>query len=94
MDGVLRCTYGTFGCSGEQGQFCHPTAVVCGRYTPGSYDPLANNNYIYVADAGNHRIVGLEKVWGEVIAWWGEVSASPFIADLEVDNFGQVWAVD
>jgi hypothetical protein len=95
----LRISYGTYGCSGYAGQFCSPTAVVCGRsYIPESpeVDPNADNRYIYVADPGNDRIVWLEKEPQSYnINWMGTVStAGSHIVDLEVDNFGQVWAVD
>lgn len=96
-DGVLHNTYGTFGCWPIEGCFCHPRAVVCGRspWLQDPYDPFANNDHIYVADAGNGRIVWLIKWHGaEQIEWWGEIPASSSIVDLEVDNFGQLWAVD
>lgn len=97
MDGVLHNTYGTYGCFSNEGCFCHPTAVVCGRspWLQDPYDFFANNDHIYVADAGNHRIVWLIKWHGaEPIVWYGEIFASSTIADLEVDNFGQLWAID
>lgn len=95
FDGVLQNSYGANG-TGE-GKFSRPSAVACGRsYLPnGSSEAFANNNYIYVADKGNNRIVWLEKdPYSEAIIWKGEVAASNRIYDLEVDNFGQVWAID
>ena len=96
LDGVLRKTYGSYGCDGAVGHFCRPTAVVCGR-SLWAYDPGANVNWFYVADVGNHRIVWLNKdPDSETITWIKSLSLpSDFrIVDLEVDNFGQVWAVD
>jgi hypothetical protein len=95
----LRSSYGTCGCTGEVGQFCNPTAVVCGRtYMPEdqNLDPNSDNRYFYVADPGNNRIVWLEKdSVSENISWLGSVSTEgSFIVDLEVDNFGQLWALD
>jgi hypothetical protein len=97
MDGVLRNTYGTYGCDGAVGHFCRPTAVVCGRspFLSAPYDPYANTDRIFVADAGNDRIVCLQKLHGgETIYWISEIVANSSIVDLEVDNFGHVWAVD
>jgi len=97
MDGILHNTYGTFGCDYLEGHFCHPTAVVSGRspWLSDPHDPFANTDHIYVADAGNHRIVWLIKWHGaEQIEWWDKIPASSSIVDLEVDNFGQLWAVD
>ncbi len=95
-------TYGTFGCEGNIGEFCHPRAIVCGRsFLPSEpyMDPNADNNYAYVADAGNQRIVWLDinyvpgmNPW---CTWLGEISTAGYdIVDLEVDSYGHVWAVD
>ena len=91
--------YGTYGCSGGIGEICYPSAVVCGRsYIPEEswMDPNSDNRYIYVADPGNNRIVWLEQQPGSVyVEWRGAVSTTGgYIIDLEVDNFGQVWAAD
>jgi hypothetical protein len=99
MDGVLRKTYGSYGCNGGIGQFCRPTAVVCGRslWLPPPYDEFANVSWFYVADDGNHRIVMLNKVEdSEDITWIKSVSLplNARISDLETDNIGHVWAVD
>jgi hypothetical protein len=95
-DGVLRNTYGTYGCDQAEGHFCRPTAVACGR------DPFApqagsNNNDIFVADEGNYRIVCLRKSSsGESVTWLKEFKdlSCHGIVDLEVDNSGQVWAIN
>ncbi len=97
VDGALLSTFGNFGCDGEVGDFCHLTAIVSGRsaFLSPPYDPYANTNDFYVADAGNNRIVWLAKdSEGETISWYKEVPTSSSIVDLEVDNFGQLWAVD
>ncbi|MCJ7577625.1 MAG: hypothetical protein MUO91_04160, partial [candidate division Zixibacteria bacterium] len=100
MDGVPRKTYGTYGCNPNGvGNFCRPTAVVCGRspWLEPPYDQFANDTWIYVADAGNSRLVNLIKWTGsEDIYWYKTLQSAEcqFFADLEVDNFGQVWAVD
>jgi len=91
--GTLMKTYGTYG--NGQGQFCRPTAVACGRnaFIPGA--PFANNTHIYVADRGNNRLVWLIKwIGSEEIVWQKEIYLDRDIVDLEVDNWGQVWAVD
>ena len=99
MDGVLKNTYGEYGCYPGEGHFCRPAAVVCGRspWLEPPYDPFANDDWIYVADAGNERLVALIKWHGiEDIYWYKTLKSSEckFFVDLEVDNFGQVWAVD
>lgn len=99
LDGVLRKTYGSYGCDGAVGHFCRPTAIVCGRsawLTP-PYDKYANVDWLYVADDGNHRIALLDKdQYSETITWVKSlpIPSSARISDLEVDNMGQVWAVD
>ncbi len=96
LDGVLRKTYGSYGCDGADGHFCRPTAVVCGRHLF-AFEPHSNNNCIYVANDGNKCIVLLWKSeTGEDITWIKEVpyNEETYIVDLEADNFGQVWAVD
>lgn len=96
-DGVLHNTYGDTGCTSQAGQFCNPTAVACGRnpFLAPPYDQAANDNDIYVADNGNHRIVRLQKAsGGEEISWTWATPVDMDISDLEVDNWGQVWASD
>lgn len=91
--GTLMKTYGSYG--NGQGQFCRPTAVACGRnaFIPGA--PGANNTHIYVADRGNNRLVWLIKWTGsEDIVWQKEIFLDKDIVDLDVDNWGQIWAVD
>jgi hypothetical protein len=96
LDGVLRKTYGSFGCDGAVGHFCRPTAVACGR-DPFATEVGSNDNDIYVADDGNHRIVWLRKSSGsETISWIGALNydEEARIVDLEVDNSGHIWAID
>jgi hypothetical protein len=97
IDGVLRSTFGNYGCEGQVGYFCQLTAIVSGRsaFLAEPYDLYANTDHFFVADAGNNRIVWLIKCHGaENVAWMGQVSTSSSIVDLEVDNFGQLWALD
>jgi len=94
--GVLKNTYGSYGCDQAVGHFCRPTAVVCGRERF-AVQPYSNNNYIYVSDDGNHRIVWLSKhPYFENITWHKSLSlpSDVRIVDLESDIFGQIWAVD
>jgi hypothetical protein len=95
MDGVLRNTCGGYGCSGEEAQFCRPSAVVCGRsgFSTEVYDRYANTRDIYVADPGNQKIVRLTRP-DETMVWLKDIAAGPSIVDLEADNFGHIWAVD
>jgi hypothetical protein len=96
LDGVLRKTYGSYGCDGAVEHFCRPTAVACGR-SPWADEPGANVDWLYVADDGNHRIVWLNKDPDlETITWIKSLPlpSNARISDLEVDNSGQVWAVD
>lgn len=100
IDGILRNTYGYYDCDPNGvGNFCRPTAVACGRTLwPQVPDQVyANDNRIYVADNGNHRIVLMEKDSVSEDISWLKTLLLPYesnVADLEVDNFGQVWAVD
>ncbi len=92
--GVLKNTFGTYGCDGVSNTFCKITAVASGRSTA-SAAPYSNNDYLYVADVGNNRIVWLYKETnGERIFWYGEVPCGSGFIDLEVDHFGHVWALD
>ncbi len=96
-DGVCRATYSIVGCNGQPGELCGATAIVSGRsfFLSPPYDRYANNDDIYVADTGNHRIVRLRKSPNsEVLSWLGVVPTTAGVTDLEVDNMGQVWAVD
>jgi len=97
LDGNLFSTYGTMGCTGAVGEFCNPTAIVSGRSSQlvAPYDRYANNDHFYIADKGNQRIVWLIKNHVlEDILWYREVQSSRSIIDLEIDAFGQLWAVD
>ena len=85
--GAIAATYGSTG-SGT-GQFSGISAIACGR----SFDlDFANNNTFYVADRGNGRIVLL--AWSGGAVSWGKTWYCPVgaVTDLDVDNFGQVWA--
>ncbi len=96
-DGVLHNTVAQAGCDSAVGSFCRPTAVVCGRnaFLVDPDDRYANDNNIYVADASNNRIAWLVKQpGGETVSWQKSVNSTSSIVDLEVDGFGQVWAVD
>lgn len=93
-DGTYKATHDNPGCDGVPGTWCRLTAVASGRSinTP---EPFANTSHFYVADAGNKRIDWLIKVTGtEMLYLFDEVSTSSSIVDLEVDNFGQLWALD
>jgi len=97
VGGTLMHTYGSYECDPEGvGNFCRPTAVVCGR-SPSGDELYSNNNYIYVADDGNQRLVWLSKhPYFEFITWQKSLSLplDARIVDLEADIFGQIWAVD
>ena len=97
VDGVLRNTFGNYGCEGQVGDFCRLTAIVSGRsyFLSEPYDMYANTDHFFVADAGNNRIVLLYKEPGtETVYWISEISTSSSIVDLETDIFGHLWAVD
>jgi len=97
VDGVLRNTFGNYGCEGQVGDFCRLTAIVSARssFLTEPYDMYANTGHFYVADAGNNRIVLLYKEPGaESVYWVSEISTSSSIVDLETDIFGHLWAVD
>lgn len=97
VDGVLRSTFGNYGCEGQVGDFCRLTAIVSARsyFLSEPYDMYANTDHFYVADAGNNRIVLLYKEPGtETVYWISEISTSSSIVDLETDIFGHLWAVD
>ncbi len=96
-DGVLRSTFGNYGCDGQVGDFCRLTAIVSARsyFLSEPYDMYANTDHFYVADAGNNRIVMLYKEpSSETVYWVAETSTSSSIVDLETDVFGHLWAVD
>jgi len=97
VDGVLRSTFGNYGCEGQVGDFCRLSAIVSARsyFLSEPYDMYANTDHFYVADAGNNRIVLLYKEPGaETVYWISEISTSSSIVDLETDIFGHLWAVD
>ena len=97
-EGVLYSTFSSYyGCDGLPGQFCRLTAIASGRspFLTEPYDQYANNDHLYVADPGNNRIVWLIKMTGgEMIQWIAETPATSSVVDLEVDSFGQLWALD
>jgi hypothetical protein len=82
-DGTLLGQYGGQG-SGT-GEFSSPQGITRGK-TSG-----ANNDYLYVADSGNNRIVLLE---GDInsLSWIRSYSV-PGIKSIDVDYYGTVWAV-
>jgi len=87
-------TYGSTG-SGS-GQFDDIRAVVCGktRFNQSTGVWFANNDYVYVLDAGNNRIVRLSRPTYNTIQWdktFDCPSCYPF-TDLEVDVCGHIWA--
>jgi len=95
--GWLMQTYGTYGCSGNPGEFCRPVAVVSGRdaFLSEPNDRFADNDEIYIADADMQKIIWLHFNYAsESIDWIKSVATSPTIVDMEVDNFGHVWAID
>jgi hypothetical protein len=80
-------------------EFQDPTAIACGRwpFQEDPFDPYASTRSIFVADAGNDRLVKMHLtpdlqgvVWDT--AWYGSMLARD-IVDLDVDNNGHVWAV-
>lgn len=93
LAGELFLSYGATG-SGT-GQFDTPLAVACGR-SVGATDPYANNEYIYVCDTYNSRVVRLREDPENCLAWMETWDAPPmaFLSSIEVDNFGQVWLTD
>ncbi|MDD3731050.1 MAG: FlgD immunoglobulin-like domain containing protein [candidate division Zixibacteria bacterium] len=99
LEGTLYGTYGDYGCSGGQWEFCNPTAIISGRNwdIPEPNDQYANTTHLYIADPGNNRIAWIIKTTGlETALWYSELQTDPgmHIVDLETDNFGQLWAVD
>ncbi|MEK7775477.1 MAG: hypothetical protein AAB305_06295 [Candidatus Zixiibacteriota bacterium] len=94
-NGQLKSTFGAYGCTGIPGQFCRITAIASGRSPYIVSAPYANNDHFYIADPGNNRIIWLIKTTnGETISWMREVPCGSGPIDLEVDAFGQVWALD
>lgn len=88
-------SYGSTG-SGT-GQFNDIRAIVCGktRYNSATDTWFANNNYLYVLDAGNSRIVRLLRITAFELQWQGEICWPTLMGtftDLEVDALGQIWA--
>lgn len=94
VDGILKSTYSSYGCTSMPGDFCRISAIVSGRdaFAPNAY---SNTDDFYVADPGNGRVVWLRKdAVGETIYWMGEVPAGSGFIDLEVDHFGHLWVLD
>ena len=93
LAGELFLTYGATG-SGT-GQFDTPLGIACGRSVT-ALDPYANNEYIYVCDTYNSRVVRLREDPENYLTWMGTWDAPPmaFLSSIEVDNFGQVWLTD
>lgn len=93
-NGTHMATHDNPGCDGDPGTWCRLTAVASGRSinTP---EPYANTDALYIADGGNQRIEWYFKWSGaEPLFLMGEVATDAHIVDLEVDNFGQLWALD
>ncbi len=86
--GAIAATYG--GTGSGTGWFDNISAIACGR----SFErDFVNTDTLYVADVGNSRIVLLTWIAGSM--QWVTTWTSPYasvITDLDVDNFGQVWA--
>ncbi len=92
-NGAQVVNYGSTG-SGT-GQFSDIRAIVCGKTRQNAYGTwFANNNFVYVLDAGNQRIVRLQFTPPSSIAWDMEYSNPKCAAftDLEVDACGHIWA--
>ncbi|MCX6832260.1 MAG: dockerin type I domain-containing protein [candidate division Zixibacteria bacterium] len=92
--GAQILSYGSTG-SGV-GHFTDIRAIVCGktRFNQSTGVWFANNNYVYVLDAGNNRIVRLSRS-GYYTLQWDMALESSFcgkFTDLEVDACGHVWA--
>ena len=86
--GATAASYGSTGAG--VGQFDGISAIACGRSWRRDF---VNTDSIYVADAGNSRIVLLTWIGG-VVQWvraWSGLDFAANITDLEVDNFGQLW---
>lgn len=87
-------SYGTTG-SGT-GNFSDIRAIVCGKtlcdQSTGVW--FANNNYVYVLDAGNSRIVRLSCSPDLLTIQWDRSIYLPDLpfTDLEVDPAGHIWA--
>jgi hypothetical protein len=92
--GGVILSYGSTG-SGV-GQFSDIRAIVCGKTrfnsTTGTW--FANNDYVYVLDAGNGRIVRLSRSGYYTVQWdmAFENDFCKFFTDLEVDACGHIWA--
>jgi flagellar hook assembly protein FlgD len=89
----LRWTYGTGG-SGS-GQFMSPTGICVGR-TQATGGGSVFTSYVYVADAGNGRLV---RLWrnGTTGAVWSNAVSLPdggVPSDCAVDHFGNVYVTD
>ncbi len=95
-DGQLTNIFMEPGCDSQPFHLCRPTAIVSGRsyFLSGSYDQSANTDSFYIADAGNERIVLARKHGSNAVAWIRTTATTSTIVDLEVDIFGQLWAVD
>lgn len=92
-NGQKLLSYGSTG--SDVGQFSDIRAIVCGKTRQGTNGVwFANNNYVYVLDAGNSRLVRLSRSGYYTVQWdmaFVCPNCSPF-TDLEVDALGHVWA--
>lgn len=88
-NGAIMATYG--GTGSGVGKFRDIAAIACGRsFNRGS----VNSDTLYVADAGNCRIVMLSW-FGDSVRWektWSYPDAGAAFTDLDVDFCGQLWA--
>jgi hypothetical protein len=91
--GYYLMSYGSTG-SGV-GQFNDIRAIVCGKamYNSVTGERFANNNDVYVLDAGNQRIVRLRRLTAMSLQWVSEFYLLTLggATDLEVDAVGHIW---
>jgi len=86
----LVISYGEYGSGG--GQFQYPRAIINGR----DWQTGKNNKSLYVADAGNRRIVRLNNPDPTTIQWVDayEAPQGSYLASLATDTYGNIWAAD
>ncbi len=86
----LIASYGGYG-SGV-GQFKYPRAIINGR----NWETGKNNKYLYVADAGNNRIVRLYNPVPTTIQWVDtyEAPQGSHLISLATDTYGNLWVAD
>jgi hypothetical protein len=93
-NGQKLLSYGSTG--SDVGQFTDIRAIVCGKTRQNTQTGtwFANNNYVYVLDTGNNRIVRLSRPSYNTVQWDMALDTYPCgaLTDLEVDVLGHVWA--